>query len=82
MGQRPLTEQKEEAPTGGTAPLPANNVGSVQSRSIYRYGLVRDPASDYSREPQNNGKRINMGAYGNTAEASLTPVNGTLLLLR
>jgi len=29
-----------------------------------------DPASDYSTEPEPNGGRINMGAYGNTAEAS------------
>jgi hypothetical protein len=31
-----------------------------------------DPASDYSREPNWNWERINMGAYGNTAEASLS----------
>jgi len=33
-----------------------------------------DPASDYSLEPQPNGGRINMGAYGNTiyAETSIT----------
>jgi hypothetical protein len=29
-----------------------------------------DPASDYSNEPEPNGKRINMGAYGNTGVAS------------
>ena len=29
-----------------------------------------DPASAYAREPQPNGRRINLGAYGNTAEAS------------
>ncbi len=29
-----------------------------------------DPASDYSKEPAPNGCRINMGAYGNTAEAT------------
>jgi hypothetical protein len=29
-----------------------------------------DPSSDYSSEPPPNGDRINMGAYGNTAEAS------------
>jgi hypothetical protein len=32
-----------------------------------------DPASDYSKEPQPNGGRINMGAYGGTAEATTTP---------
>jgi hypothetical protein len=29
-----------------------------------------DPSSDYSNESQPNGNRINIGAYGNTAEAS------------
>ena len=31
-----------------------------------------DPASSYADEPEPNGERINMGAYGNTAEASKT----------
>ncbi len=29
-----------------------------------------DPSSDYSGEPEPNGGRVNIGAYGNTAEAS------------
>jgi hypothetical protein len=29
-----------------------------------------DPASDYSSEPWPNGGRVNMGAYGNTKEAT------------
>jgi len=29
-----------------------------------------DPASDYSSEPEPNGERANMGAYGNTSEAT------------
>jgi hypothetical protein len=29
-----------------------------------------DPASDFSNEPEPNGGRINMGAYGNTPEAA------------
>jgi len=29
-----------------------------------------DPSSDFSKEPQPNGGRINMGAYGNTPEAT------------
>lgn len=29
-----------------------------------------DPTSDYGNEPSPNGSRINMGAYGNTGEAS------------
>ena len=32
-----------------------------------------DPASDWSAEPGSNGSRVNLGAYGNTAEASETP---------
>ena len=32
-----------------------------------------DPASIYSNEPSPNGSRINMGAYGNTTEATTTP---------
>lgn len=32
-----------------------------------------DPQDDYSVEPSPNGNRINMGAYGNTAIASLNP---------
>ena len=29
-----------------------------------------DPASDYSHEPEPNGKRVNLGGYGNSMEAS------------
>ncbi|MCP4258762.1 MAG: hypothetical protein GY774_14860, partial [Planctomycetes bacterium] len=32
-----------------------------------------DPNADYSNEPVPNGGRINMGAYGGTSEASLSP---------
>jgi hypothetical protein len=32
------------------------------------------PASDYSNEPEDNGKRINIGRYGNTEEASRSGV--------
>ncbi len=31
-----------------------------------------DPASDYSNEPEPNGGRINLGAFGNTSEAART----------
>ena len=33
-----------------------------------------DPMSDFSKEPGSNGNKINLGAYGNTARASQTPV--------
>jgi parallel beta-helix repeat protein/predicted outer membrane repeat protein len=32
-----------------------------------------DPLSDWTQEPEPNGERINMGAYGGTPEASLSP---------
>ena len=32
-----------------------------------------DPEDDYSKEPEPNGDRINIGAYGNTKEASKSP---------
>jgi len=46
-----------------------------------------DPDSDYSLEPVipgvgYHGKRVNMGAYGNTPEAALTKPKGFFLLLR
>jgi parallel beta-helix repeat protein len=34
-----------------------------------------DPSSDYSYEPQPNGNRINIGAYGNTVEAAPTIIS-------
>ncbi|MHC4674926.1 MAG: right-handed parallel beta-helix repeat-containing protein, partial [Planctomycetota bacterium] len=34
-----------------------------------------DPCSDYSNEPQANGNRINMGAYGNTDEATVSTLD-------
>lgn len=34
-----------------------------------------DPASDYSREPWPNGRRVNLGAYGNTPVASVTYIS-------
>ncbi|MCE9616096.1 MAG: DUF1565 domain-containing protein [Lentisphaerae bacterium] len=43
-----------------------------------------DPGSSFSLEPANNGGRINMGAYGNTVEASRTgdpPRQGGYLIL-
>ncbi|MDD5707372.1 MAG: DUF1565 domain-containing protein [Kiritimatiellae bacterium] len=56
-------------------------------------GWVRDPRSSpcidagdknspYANEPQPNGDRLNLGAYGNTWQASKTTAKGTLLMLR
>ena len=41
-----------------------------------------DPASSCANEPKPNGHRVNMGAYGNTAYASLSKRIGFLLLLK
>ena len=41
-----------------------------------------NPASDYTQEPDPNGKRINLGAYGNTSVASKdSAAPGTLLMI-
>ena len=46
-----------------------------------------DPKSDFSREPVipgvgGNGHRVNLGAYGNTPEAALSPFRGTVFIIR
>lgn len=43
-----------------------------------------DPASPFANEPKPNGSRINLGAFGNTDQASLSRDRfpGTLLLIR
>ena len=42
-----------------------------------------DPHTPYNLEPEPNGKRVNMGRYGNTPEATLSPVvKGTFVKLR
>ncbi len=40
-----------------------------------------NPSSPYGAEPVPNGGRVNLGRFGNTAEASKTPTNGTLTLI-
>ncbi|HUU28682.1 MAG TPA: choice-of-anchor D domain-containing protein [archaeon] len=39
-----------------------------------------DPSSDYSNEPMPNGGRINLGAFGNTAEAALSEAQPEITL--
>ena len=46
-----------------------------------------DPASDYIGEPMvpgvgYHGRRVNLGAYGNTSEAALTQIPGFQIILR
>ncbi len=38
------------------------------------------PKSDYSKEPAPNGNRINIGRYGNTAEASRSPSDEPIIV--
>ena len=40
-----------------------------------------DPSDDYRKEPKPNGRRVNLGAYGNTPEATHS-ASGTILILR
>lgn len=40
-----------------------------------------DPLFAYDQEPAPNGSRINLGIYGNSAEASRSPTNARLLVL-
>ena len=40
-----------------------------------------DKASAYDREPQPNGRRVNLGNYGNTPEATMSKI-GTVLIVR
>ncbi len=40
-----------------------------------------DPALDFARESSPNGNRANLGVYGDTAEASRTPTNGSFVFL-
>ena len=41
-----------------------------------------NPASDWSHEPKPNGKRVNLGYYGNTPEATMSPKPGLLIYVR
>jgi hypothetical protein len=41
-----------------------------------------DPQSDYSNEPSPNGKRVNLGAYGNTPYATRSSYAGFFIIVR
>ena len=41
-----------------------------------------DPAADHSREPLPSGKQVNLGAYGNTPQASKTKASGSVIGVR
>ncbi|MGD9874708.1 MAG: right-handed parallel beta-helix repeat-containing protein [Kiritimatiellia bacterium] len=40
-----------------------------------------DPLSGFAAEPEPNGRRVNIGLYGNTPEASKTPTNAVLTVI-
>jgi hypothetical protein len=46
----------------------------VKDKSMSPCVDAGDPASPYANEPEPNGQRVNMGAYGGTTQASLTRV--------
>jgi len=58
--------------TGGTWP-PTTASGGTWTRYANQHSTIIDKgnsADSYTNEPSNNGGRINMGCYGNTAQAS------------
>jgi len=57
--------------TSGYYPFGATDKSGSDSPAIDA-GQVSGSYSDYSNEPEDNGDRVNLGAYGNTAEASLS----------
>ena len=71
-----------------------SSAGYLIGENLFRYKGENSPAidagdpdSDYSNEPNilhigGNGKRVNMGAYGNTPEAALTRVSGLRIIVR
>ena len=85
------------SPRAACAALDAHlrsSAGYLIGENLFRYKGENSPAidagdpdSDYSNEPNilhigGNGKRVNMGAYGNTPEASLTKINGLRVIIR
>jgi hypothetical protein len=55
--------------------------GFVTDGSFSRLIDAGDPASAFDNEEDPNGGRINIGLYGNTEEASMTPTNGWLTVV-
>ena len=41
-----------------------------------------DPASDYRNEPKPNGRRVNLGFYGNTIGATMSQPKGLMLIFK
>jgi hypothetical protein len=66
--------------TAGTGDLSADVAFLDESGGDFRVSAgsvtidAGDPADAFSNEPSPNGFRINMGAFGNTADATVSPV--------
>lgn len=41
-----------------------------------------DPESDFANEPDPNGSRVNLGAYGNTPWATMSAGSGLFIIVR
>lgn len=54
---------------------------AVATSRLIDLGVPAGPYADYANEPADNGGRVNVGLYGNTAEASKSPPPGTGLLV-
>lgn len=59
-----------------------DGVNWVCDRSQSRAIDAGAPEDDYSTEPEPNGKRVNLGCYGNTPWASCSVAHGTVIMLR
>ena len=59
-----------------------NGVGGVRFACYSPAIDAGDPASIYSLEPKPNGKRVNLGFYGNTPWASMSKRTGLAIILR
>ena len=64
-----------------------SKTGYVNNAGVWQKGPVTskaidagDPDAAFENEPAPNGNRVNLGAYGNTAEASMTPPPGQPLI--
>lgn len=55
-----------------------SSIGFTQDTAYSEMIDVGDPAAAFAEEPLPNGSRINLGGFGGTTEASLTPTGGTL----
>lgn len=60
---------------------PATGTYTTADTNTSRLIDLGDPAAAFGNEPAPNGGRINVGLYGNTREASLSPSQGSLVPL-